>query len=151
MLKLKIPPAVLFIIFTGMIWGLDRILPNSPVAIPFKDWVALVVFGIGVIIGMSGVIEFARRSTTVNPHKPENSNELVTSGVYSISRNPMYLGLLLGLLAMLIYQGNVWSAPVLLLFVWYMNEYQIKPEEVIMEEKFTEEFKEYKSQVSRWI
>lgn len=151
MLKLKIPPAALFIFFTGLIWGIDRYVPNTVIDLPFQNWVAIGIFGIGVIIGLLGVLEFIRKSTTVNPHKPENTRKLVTSGVYRISRNPMYIGLLVGLLAIVIYQGNVWSLLVLPLFVWYMNEYQIKPEEDIMEEKFGEEFKRYKDSAGRWI
>lgn len=151
MLKLKIPPAVVFILFVGMVYGIGHLMPNAMIDVPYQEWLAYGIFGIGVIIGLLGVVEFARRSTTVNPHKPENTSELVKSGVYRYSRNPMYVGLFMGLLAIVIFRGSIWAAVVLPLFVWYMNTYQIKPEEVVMKEKFGEEFKNYKKQVNRWI
>lgn len=151
MLKLKIPPAALFIIFTGMIWGINRFLPNTYIAFPYQKWMITGILGIGVVIGLLGVLEFLRNSTTVNPHKPEKTRKLVTSGVYKVSRNPMYLGLFLGILAIVIHQGNIWSMIVLPLFVWYMNEYQIKPEEEMLGKKFGDEYQKYKYQVDRWF
>ena len=150
-MKLKVPPALLFIVFVLIMRVTDQLFSYEIIASPYQQMVAYIVFGVGVIIGLLGVFEFRRRSTTVNPHKPENTSELVTSGIYQISRNPMYLGLLMGLVAVAIRLGNVSSMLLLPVFVWYMNVFQIKPEEEVMEEKFGQNFIRYMNTTRRWI
>jgi protein-S-isoprenylcysteine O-methyltransferase Ste14 len=151
MLKLKIPPVVVFLICIGMMWLINNWFPNESLLFDSRKGFILILIGIGVIIGILGLIIFAQKSTTVNPHKPQNTEKLVTTGVYQISRNPMYLALLLVLVSPVIYWGNVVTLIMLPLFVWYMNEFQVKPEEEIMEQKFGDEFFEYKKEVRRWV
>ena len=50
---------------------------------------------IGIIFIISAVIQFVDRKTTVNPTKPYKTTTLVITGTYKITRNPMYLGMLL--------------------------------------------------------
>ncbi len=151
MLKLKIPPVLVFLIFAGLGWLINTYLSNNWLLSGANTWIAFSILGIAGIIGILGVIEFARKSTTVNPHKPQNTNKLVTSGIYRISRNPMYLALVLALLSMVFYWGNVYLLFPIPLFIWYMNRFQIQPEEEMMTQKFGEEFMEYKKEVRRWI
>lgn len=151
MLKLKIPPALLFFISVGLMWIINRYLPADGLNFGSNTGAAVTVFSVGAMIGLLGVWEFIRHSTTVNPHKPENAKTIVTTGIYKFSRNPMYVGLLIGLAAVVIYFGNPWTAMILPLFVWYMNVFQIHPEEKMMKEKFGKVFTEYKSSVRRWI
>ncbi|HBQ60801.1 MAG TPA: hypothetical protein DD671_14585 [Balneolaceae bacterium] len=151
MLKLKIPPALLFLISVGLMWIINKYLPADGLNFRSNMSTAIAVFSIGVLIGLLGVWEFIRHSTTVNPHKPENANTIVTTGIYKFSRNPMYVGLLIGLAAAVIYFGNPWTAIILPLFIWYMNVFQVLPEEKMMKEKFGKDFREYKSSVRRWI
>jgi protein-S-isoprenylcysteine O-methyltransferase Ste14 len=63
----------------------------------------------------------------------------------------MYLGLLICLFAIAVYLGYTLNLLILPVFVTYMNEFQIKPEEDVMEQKFGDEFSEYKKEVRRWI
>ena len=115
------------------------------------EWLSLVVFFIGAGISVAGVLSFYQQSTTVNPHKPEQATVLVQSGVFQLSRNPMYLGMLVGLVAFGIYFGNPIGLVVLPIFVGYMNRYQIKPEEKSMHQQFGGEYQDYCTQVRRWI
>ncbi|MEQ8524135.1 isoprenylcysteine carboxylmethyltransferase family protein [Gracilimonas sp.] len=150
-LKLKIPPALLFLICIGLMWGLDKRLNFEPTTFDFPDW----LFGGLVLVGGSivllGVIEFSRKSTTVNPHKPQNTTALVKSGIYRFTRNPMYLGMVFILLAGVMKFGNGLTMLIPALFIWYMNIFQVQPEEEMMEQKFGKEFVEYKEEVRRWI
>lgn len=150
MLKLKIPPAVIFLICVGLMWALDRQITDWFV-IHLGQWVPRVILAIGVLLGLAGVIQFRKNSTSVDPHHPEKARMLVTSGVYNFSRNPMYLAMFLILLGGLIKFGEPAGLIVLIFYVWYMNEFQIKPEEEIMEQKFGDEFLEYKNEVRRWL
>jgi protein-S-isoprenylcysteine O-methyltransferase Ste14 len=83
--------------------------------------------------------------------KPETATSLVTNGVYRYTRNPMYLGMLLVLLAWAIYL----SAPAALMgpiaFWLYIQRFQIQPEERALVAMFGSAFTDYMSRVRRWI
>ena len=87
----------------------------------------------------------------VNPMKPNETSKLVTDGFFKITRNPMYLGMLLFLLGLSIYNGLIVGLIFLPLFVGYITYFQIIPEENAMLELFGEEFKVYMKKVRRWI
>lgn len=97
------------------------------------------------------VVAFAKEKTTVNPYTPKRSTTLVRTGVYSLSRNPMYLAMALALLAWCAYLDNLLNLVSVVGFVVYMNELQIEFEERILLQIFGEQYVEYCSQVRRWI
>jgi protein-S-isoprenylcysteine O-methyltransferase Ste14 len=113
--------------------------------------IAGVVFAIGLAIALSAVAWFRRARTTVNPLAPETVSSLVTSGIYRVTRNPMYLGLLFALLAWAVLLANPIALIFLPLFVLYMNRFQIGPEETALEARFGSEFLSYKAGVRRWL
>src|SRR5690554_4376643 len=117
MLKLKIPPVIVTLSFAALIWLINYIFPNLSYGFPFQNWAVALILLISAFIGISGITEFAKRSTTVNPHKPDNASFLVSDGIYRISRNPMYLALLLALFAWVVYLGNILALLVLPLFM----------------------------------
>lgn len=149
-LNLKVPPAVVFLLCLTLIYLAHDYLPDL-ISFKLPRWVAAIPGVIGVVLGLAGILQFALRSTSVNPHRPENASALVTGGVYRYSRNPMYLGLLLILVAAVFVLGSLTGLPIVLLFIVYMNRFQIKPEEDVMKEKFGDEFLDYKKRVGRWI
>ena len=106
---------------------------------------------LGVILLVRAVRRFMAAKTTVNPHTPSKSSELVIEGEYRWTRNPMYLGMLLGLVGFAIYFGTAESFifPVILFCV--INWYHIPFEEEKMAEAFGDEFADYKAKVRRWI
>lgn len=150
-LKLKIPPAVLFLLCLVMMWITDRWLLFEALVLKIPDWVYSLFMTLGGLIILLGVIEFRRKSTTVNPHKPQNTTAFVKSGIYRLTRNPMYLGMVLILCAAVVRLENMLTVLFIPGFIWYMNEFQIKPEEEVMEQKFGEEFLDYKKKVRRWL
>lgn len=150
-LKLKVPPGLQFIIGVVLIWWIKKEVSNQLILTEYNIWIAALLLALAGIFGVWGLIAFYRHSTSVNPHKPQHTSSLVTSGVYRVSRNPMYLALLFGLFAAVFYWGNIYSALVPLLFIWYMNEFQIKPEEEVLAEKFGSDWEEYSNEVRRWI
>ncbi len=102
-------------------------------------------------MAFAGVAAFRRERTTVNPLTPGAATSVVSSGVYSRSRNPMYVGFLLALAGWAVYLSNVAAALLLPAFVAYMNRYQIKPEERVLLAKFGTAFEQYMARVRRWI
>jgi protein-S-isoprenylcysteine O-methyltransferase Ste14 len=116
-----------------------------------KWWVEFFFVGLGGCAGLLGLVEFYKSSTSIDPYKPDKASSLVTSGIYGISRNPMYAGLLFILAGYGFYLGNVLVFAMLPPFMGYMSRYQIIPEEQVIEQKFGDEYRKYKSEVRRWL
>lgn len=153
-IETKIPPVVVFGLVAFLMWGAARVvpawrLPGAGSAL----WLVLaaLVAALGLLFALLGVVAFGKAKTTVNPHAPQNASSLVTGGVYRFTRNPMYLGLLLILIAFALRLGNLLSVLLVALFVLYMNRFQIRPEERWMREKFGKTYREYAGRVRRWI
>jgi len=113
--------------------------------------IALALVALGGAVAFAGVIAFREKRTTVNPLTPGASSLVVSSGVYRVSRNPMYLGFLLALAGWAVYLSNAGAAMLLPVFVAYMTQFQIKPEERALLAKFGPGFAQYLSRVRRWL
>lgn len=150
-MKLKIPPAVITILFAVIMWVTDYYLDIVQVMFDGFRWLALIFMGAGGLFGLIGLIQFYIHSTSIDPHKPDKASNLVTDGIYSISRNPMYVGLLFILAGYGFHLGNLLTLSVLPVFMAYMNRYQIIPEEEVIQEKFGDRYLRYKSEVRRWL
>ena len=150
-LELKVPPILQMVIAAGLMWILAVLLPNMSIAFFASTLVALVLASIGIAVVILGVQAFLSADTTIDPRIPEQSSRLVTKGVYSISRNPMYVGFLLMLIGWGAFLFNIMSFLLLPLFVMYMNRFQITPEERYMRKKFGQEYSQYAAAVRRWV
>jgi len=150
-LELKIPPGVVVILTAMLMWLVSRAGPALGLALPARRAVALGLVVTGAVICGLGVVSFLRARTTVNPLKPQTARSLVVSGIYRRTRNPMYLGFLLGLTGWAIYLANALAFLFLPVFVLYLNRFQIVPEERALASVFGEEFAAYQSRVRRWL
>lgn len=150
-LELKIPPIVLVILFTIIMWMVSLATPTVSFYFSWSNQLASILGVAGIIISTLGVIAFRRGNTTVDPRHPDQSSRLINGGVYRVSRNPMYLGFLFVLLAWAVYLSNGASFLPLPLFVVYMNRFQIIPEERFMMENFGVEYRSYAERVRRWL
>ena len=148
-LELKIPPLIITFVFGFLIY----IMPNPYKLDPRWPIVALSITLLigGLICSILGVLQFKRMKTTVNPMNPMDSNKLVVDRIYQYSRNPMYLGFLLWLLSLGLFSLNPLSVIIHILFIGYMNTFQIKPEERALEKRFGSDYLCYKRQVRRWL
>ncbi len=150
-LELKIPPPVVFVVFGGLMWALSRLVPAADFSLPAKRVIALAIVGVGGVFAVPAIVSFLIVKTTVHPDKPHETKKLVVTGAYTITRNPMYLGLLLVLIAWAIYLANMASFVLLPFFVAYLNRFQIRPEERALAAKFGGEYEEYCKRVRRWL
>ena len=89
--------------------------------------------------------------TTVNPLQPTKATSLAISGIFRLSRNPMYLGMLLILIAVSLASGAVAGLLLLPAFIAYITFFQILPEELAMQELFSDQYADYCKKVRRWI
>ena len=135
----------------GLMWAIHEFIQIEMLLFDSERYIVRVLLVLGVIIGILGVTEFSRRSTTVNPHKPQKTTTLVRSGIYRLTRNPMYLGMAIILLAGMVKFGNGINIIVIPLYIWVMNTIQIQPEEEVMEQKFGQKYLAYKKEVRRWL
>jgi protein-S-isoprenylcysteine O-methyltransferase Ste14 len=150
-LELKVPPVAVVLIAAALIWAVDESGAAPGFTFPGQTVAAALLAALGVGVAIAGLAAFRRARTTVNPLKPEEASRLVVSGVYRLTRNPMYLGFLLLLLAWAIFLGNLGALLVIAVFVVYMNLFQIAPEERALAARFGAEFDAYRRRVRRWI
>ena len=150
-LELKIPPVAVALVTGACMWLAAWAVPGIDVSFPGHDVVSGMVALSGGFMALSGVVAFSRAGTTINPMKPGSSSSLVVTGIYSVTRNPMYLGVLLVLLAWAIYLANPLTVLFLPGFVWYMGRFQIEPEEQALTSLFGQEYIAYAARVRRWI
>ena len=150
-LELKIPPVVVWLLMAVAMLAVSYSTPALSFTLAGSRVIALVLLGLGGALAAAGVLAFRGGRTTVNPLTPSASSSVVTSGVYRLSRNPMYLGFLLALAGWAVYLSNASAAVFLPAFVVYMTEFQIKPEERALLAKFGSEFAQYMSRTRRWL
>ena len=103
----------------------------------------------GIIASYMAEGQFRRAGTTVQPF--DSSSVLVTDGLYHISRNPMYLGMVVILGGVALLLGSLTPFGMLLLFAVLINDQFIRREEQILATQFGQDWLEYKAQVRRWI
>ena len=145
----KIPPPVVALFFGVVMWLISSD-PQDPISTTrilgiFACWL------IGTYFSVSALLLFRKAKTTVNPLQPQSATSLVVSGVFSLSRNPMYVGVAFILLAWSIYLGSSWALLGVVGFVIFINQFQIVPEERAMLALFGEEFVSYSKKARRWL
>ncbi len=106
---------------------------------------------LSAVIAIAALAELWWARTTINPLDPSRASRLVTGGMFRWSRNPMYLSLLLLLVAYAIRLDSwlVWLGPAL--FVAYVTRFQILPEERVLSAKFGNAYHDYLKRTRRWL
>ena len=150
-LELKFPPPAVALVIAVFMWLVYRAAPPLTFVFPAHGLFAIILVIAGFVISLLGVLTFRFARTTVNPTKPELSSSLVTWGIYSITRNPMYLGLLTMLSGWAVFLSNALALLFLPVFLFYLNRFQIKPEERTLTAIFGEDYVAYQGRVRRWI
>lgn len=150
-LKLKIPPPIVGLICALLMWIISSVSVSFDFILPGRTMIALCLLCLAVCLDVFALLKFRSNKTTINPMKPDESSDLVVSGIYKYTRNPMYLGLLIILCSWAVYLADFVSLLLLPVFVWYITTYQIIPEEQILENKFGMKYIQYKHNVRRWI
>jgi len=150
-MKTKIPPPIVLLIFVLLMWSVARFVNAWQFTMPAQFTISLILLSLGFLVTIAAVVGFRGAATTVNPLAPEKATSLVTSGVFRFSRNPMYLGMLLVLLAWFLYLGSLLNLTLVFFFVLFMVRFQIEPEEQAMQKLFGTAYTDYQSHVRRWL
>ena len=150
-LEHRIPPPVVGVLIGAAMWALARATSVLEVQLYLRIATASVFIVAGLTIAALGAVAFRNASTTVNPLRPESTSSMVVSGVYALTRNPMYVGFAL----VLVGWGAYLAAPAAFLgpvvFIAFITRFQIIPEERALSAKFGREFAEYTAKVRRWL
>ena len=147
-LNTKIPPPIVTLICIGIIYLFESKIEYSQ---PDLKAVGIIFLILGSIIIFLAVLKFIKTKTTVDPTRPHKTSNLVISGIYKITRNPMYLGMLFLIIAYALYNNNIIGCIIIPIFIFYINKFQIEPEEIEMRKKFGESFENYCKKVNRWL
>jgi len=146
------PPPLIFL--SGLILGgivqwfyPFYILPPEYLNISRISGVLLIVFGLAIIV--IAKVKMTRAKTNIEPWKPTNA--IIMDGIYSYSRNPVYIAMALIFFGVKLIFNSVWFTPFLVLVLLAMHYGVILREERYLENKFGEEYLSYKIKVRRWI
>jgi len=145
----RIVPPIYFFAALLMMVGLHLYVPiDTLIYSPFHlvGWL-FVALGLSLALWAAGLFRIV--GTPIRPF--QQSTMLVITGVYSITRNPMYLGMVLVLLGMGLLLGTVAAFVPIPLFVWQIQRKFVVPEEAFLEGLFGQPYVGYKSRVRRWL
>lgn len=149
MVKRIIFPPVWMVFGFVTIFALNEFLPGPRFTSLAAQWVGgvFIVLGLVLLVVAGGL--FKQAGTDLVPFK--NVSALVTTGIYRLTRNPMYLGMTLALLGTAVTVGAVTALPIPAIFMVIIQFRFILAEEAMLLEIFPEDFPAYRSKVRRWI
>ena len=146
-----ISPPVAFAIAAIMMWWIGRSLEFGRFSFAYQSAAGIALIVLGMAIVAISLWSFAKARTTPNPMQPKNATRLVTSGIYTLSRNPMYVGDAIMLMGIAIWLGSVPSLLLVAPFVAWIDRFQIPAEERALAEIFGERYAAYGREVRRWL
>jgi len=145
----NIHPPVVALMFIVIAYFLGRFAPLPFAAPMILRNIGLLMTFVGFLLGMGAFLEFRRARTTLDPHG--SVKQLVTSGIYRFTRNPIYLGFLLMVVGLPLNSGLYWGVVLAPFYIVMMNRLVIEREEAYLERKFGKTYTSYTSNVRRWL
>jgi protein-S-isoprenylcysteine O-methyltransferase Ste14 len=149
--NLLIPPPVALAIIAAAMWGFDRIFDEGRITGGWRIPVAILLLVASTLLMSAAVATMLRARTTIDPRKPSRTTRLVTTGVFRLSRNPIYLADVLLLAALAVWLGQPANAALLAVFVWYIDRFQIRAEEQALRTLFGADYAAWCNRVRRWL
>jgi protein-S-isoprenylcysteine O-methyltransferase Ste14 len=104
---------------------------------------------LGVVLAGVAARQFTKAKTNIVPLTI--STTLVTTGIFTVTRNPMYVGMVAILIGIALLLNDLWPWFVIALFWLVIRIWFVRHEETLMEQTFGEQYVEYKARVRRWL
>jgi protein-S-isoprenylcysteine O-methyltransferase Ste14 len=145
----KVLPPVWFLLSIILMIGLHLWLPVKQLFVSPITYLGIGAILVGISMVLACAYLFRKQNTTIKPF--QESSYLVMEGLFTYSRNPIYLGMIVILLGVWVVLGSLTPLLIIPAFTWLIQEMFIKEEEKMLEEKFWEKYQEYKATVRRWI
>jgi protein-S-isoprenylcysteine O-methyltransferase Ste14 len=146
---IPLPPPILMLVLLLLATLLTAVAPIGSVPVPFQGPIAVLLILAGLGSAAAGFFTFKSRGAPVRPGSAPT--QLVLSGPYRVTRNPMYLGLLLISIGCFFAVQSLWFVVPPILFFWVINFRLIPFEEQLMKEHFGAEYDTYRQRVRRWL
>lgn len=149
--NVRFPPPLIYLLLLVLgIWtGRKLNLPGIGLDESAVTVIGALLTVIGMIVNFAGAGLFHKLRTAIIPFKP--ATKLVTSGIYGWTRNPMYLGMALIYAGIAILFDSILALALLPLVVAIIQTKVIAREEVYLERRFGDAYRDYKRRVRRWI
>jgi protein-S-isoprenylcysteine O-methyltransferase Ste14 len=147
-----IPPPLIYAAFFLLSFLLQGYFTIKSAFFFHSHWaniIGSIFYFTGIAFIFPAAFEFVKSKNTIITVKAATS--LQTSGIYSVSRNPMYVGLMLIYLGLTFQFGNWWSLFLIPVLIVVITKGVILPEERYLYRAFGEEYSGYKKKVRRWI
>jgi protein-S-isoprenylcysteine O-methyltransferase Ste14 len=145
-------PPIIYLIAIAISIALGLLYPLPWISAPLSD----ILFAAGwllvaamVALDFSAMRTMARAKTTIRPDKA--SEHLVTTGAFSFTRNPIYLGNTLLMVGVGLITGIVWFLPLAIVAAFATQKLAIEREERHLEARFGKRYRDYAKRVRRWI
>lgn len=142
-------PPVFYIIAILISVGLDNIYRLSFGGGEMLENIAILIFAVGIVVFIAATKTFAKNKQSPSVHA--TPVKIYSGGIYGYSRNPIYLGANMFLVSAALYFDNLWMLIMLMPILYIMTNMVIKKEEAYLEQKFGDEYTDYKKKVRRWI
>ncbi|MCZ6757918.1 MAG: isoprenylcysteine carboxylmethyltransferase family protein [Bacteroidetes bacterium] len=146
---MRVLPPVYFLMAIIIMVSLHFFAPITIVVTSPWNLLGVLPAGVALILMLYAAYSFKRAQTTIKPF--QESSALVTSGVYSFTRNPMYLSMGLILVGIAIWLGSLSSWIIIIPFIFLITRVFIGTEEKMLAETFGSDYEEYRLRVRRWI
>ena len=123
-------------------------LPFVPASMP-ASWLGAIVFALALALFAWAITTMTRAGSNVPTDRP--ATMIVDTGPYRFTRNPIYLGMMLGLIGLAIALDNFWLLLALVPFAAVIRYGVIAREEAYLERKFGDIYRGYRVRVRRWL
>lgn len=150
MMKWLDMPPVWLLGFLALAWGqVTRFDMGLSLGGAWADFLGGLMVGGGLVLMALAVMEFRKHRTTIIPH--ETPERMIQSGIFSRTRNPIYLGDVMLLAGFILSWDAVLSLPLIPVFVWILEQRFIEPEEDRLRLSFRMDFARYAQKTRRWV
>lgn len=143
------PPPLLALCAIAAGFAVEAAWPSALPAQGARIVAGLAIFALGFALAGWAIFAFRRAGTGVETRKP--STTVVAAGPYRFSRNPIYLGMVLGIVGVGIAAGSAWVIAMLVPFLAVIRTGVIAREEAYLDAKFGEDYRRYRAGVRRWL
>lgn len=147
----RVPPPVLMVAVALLMWLTAKSIPGQAWPGIARFAAAAAFAASGIAFNVAGFRAIRHAGSTIDPTRPTAASTLVIGGPFQLSRNPMYVGFTLMLLAWAAWLQSPWVFAGPLIYVLYLTRWQIVPEERALRAKFGAAYSEYEARVRRWL
>jgi protein-S-isoprenylcysteine O-methyltransferase Ste14 len=144
-----VPPPLIYLAGLAIGSVAEWLWPAPVLPQPVQYAVGFALMAVSFTIAALGFCEFVRAKTPLDPHKP--TRELITSGPFRYSRNPLYLSLAMLYIGIAIAIDGIWIIAMLVPTLLVLHHGVILREEAYLERKFPDNYRPYKARVRRWL